>query len=93
MAADRITGFDLCIGDSMKPTPGSTYNTVEGDTLENIAAEAYGDPNQYWRIQDVNNLSFTTLPGSQLPTGTELIIPEDTDLENIRRIQLAGALG
>ena len=76
----------------MKPTPGQTYTTKEGDTLETISAESYGDPNLYPRIQDVNNLSFTTLPGSQLPTGTDLIIPEDTDLENIRRIQLAGAL-
>jgi len=76
----------------MKPTPGQTYTTKQGDTLELIAAQAYGDPNQYPKIQDTNNLSFTTLPGSQLPTGTSLIIPEDTELENIRRVQLAGAL-
>jgi len=75
-----------------RPTPGQTYTTKEGDTLETISTEAYGDPNQYPKIQDTNNLSFTTLPGSQLPTGTDLIIPEDTDLENIRNIQLAGAL-
>jgi len=76
----------------MKPTPGQTYTTKQGDTLELISTQAYGDPNQYPRIQDTNNLSFTTLPGSQLPTGTSLIIPEDTELENIRRVQLAGAL-
>ena len=76
----------------MKPTPGQTYTTKQGDTLELIAAQAYGDPNEYQKIQDTNNLSFTTLPGSQLPTGTSLIIPEDTELENIRRVQLAGAL-
>jgi nucleoid-associated protein YgaU len=76
----------------MRPTPGQIYTTKEGDTLENIATEAYGDPNQYPKIQDTNNLSFMTTATNQLPTGTSLVIPEDTDLENIRREQLAGAL-
>lgn len=76
----------------MKPTPGQTYTTKQGDTLESIAGDAYGDPNEYPKIQDTNNLSFTTLPGAQLPTGTDLIIPEDTELQNLRNTQLAGAL-
>lgn len=76
----------------MRPTPGSIYTTKEGDTLELISTEAYGDPNLHPKIQDTNNLSFSILPSAQLPTGTSLIIPEDTDIENIRREQLAGAL-
>lgn len=76
----------------MKPTPGQTYTTVESDTLENISTRAYGDPNLYPKIQNANNLSFTTNPSSVLPVGTTLIIPQDIELENLRLAQLAGAL-
>lgn len=32
----------------------TTYTVRDGDTMELLAARAYGDPTQYWRIADMN---------------------------------------
>lgn len=37
-----------------KPTPGSTYTVVKGDTLWDISGAAYGNPREWKRIYDAN---------------------------------------
>ena len=32
----------------------SVYTVREGDTLDLLATELYGDPSSYWRIADMN---------------------------------------
>ncbi len=75
-----------------KPTPGEIYTTIQGDTLESIAGAALGDPNRYTDITDVNPMQITVTSSEQLPTGTSLIIPEDTDRSYLRRQQLQNGL-
>ena len=78
----------------MKPTPGQPYTTSEGDTPANIAGQAYGDTNKVNLIQDANDTQTPLLTESILPTGINLIIPRDVDLEQIRKKQLRrGLLG
>ncbi|MEJ2043696.1 MAG: LysM peptidoglycan-binding domain-containing protein [Reinekea sp.] len=76
----------------MKPTQGETYTTIQGDTLQSIAAQAYADPTQYTRIQGVNPMQVIVAADEQLPTGTKLIIPVDSELEALRNEQLKQGL-
>ncbi len=63
----------------MKPTPGTTYTVISGDTIRNIARRAYG----YDRSSDIVDANSATLSGSPislegLPTiyaGTRLQLP------------------
>ena len=63
-----------------KPTPGSPYVVVTGDTLSGIAAAAYGDASQWRRIWAANqshlrsgkNPSFVAPNGK---SGADLIFP------------------
>lgn len=49
------------------------HRVVGGDRIDRIAAEAFGDPEQYWRICDANGDSD---PGRAAePEGRLLIIP------------------
>lgn len=75
-----------------KPTPGKIYTIQQGDTLEKISGQAYGDPLQYDRITEVNQLQVNVLSTDQLPTGETLIIPENPDLANLRTSQLKNGL-
>jgi nucleoid-associated protein YgaU len=36
------------------PVKYTVYTVREGDTMELLAARAYSDPKQYWRIADMN---------------------------------------
>jgi nucleoid-associated protein YgaU len=47
--------------------------TQEGDRLDNLANEYYKDPNLWWFIARVNNLSTMNVPA-----GTSLRIPSST---------------
>lgn len=76
----------------MKPIPGKIYTIQQGDTLEKISGQAYGDPLQYDRITEVNQLQVTVSSTDQLPTGETLIIPENPDLSNLRSSQLKNGL-
>ena len=44
--------------------------TQEGDRLDNLAYTFYGDPNFWWYIAHINNLSYMNVPA-----GTRLRIP------------------
>ena len=48
--------------------------STEGDRLDNLAFQFYGDPSLWWYIAKANNLSFMTLP-----IGTSLRIPGTTN--------------
>ena len=76
----------------MKPTPGQTYTTKQGDTVEQIAASAYGNANDHDKILDVNQLQTTLTATSTIPTGTQLIIPRDTELDNLRQVLMEQGL-
>lgn len=76
----------------MKPTPGQTYTTKQGDTVEQIAAAAYGSTSDQDKILDVNQLQVPLTGTSTIPTGTKLIIPPDTELDNLKSILLQSGL-
>lgn len=76
----------------MKPTPGKQYTTIQGDTLETIAGQSYGQPDKWPLIADVNSSQITLTAQSEIPTSTDLIIPIDTDLAGLRQAQLAKGL-
>lgn len=46
------------------------YTVRQGDRLDNIAAAAIGDPEQFWQLADANNSmapeTLTDVPGTQL---------------------------
>ena len=50
------------------------FIAVDGDRCDNLAQEFYGNPNLWWYIARVNNL--TTM---NIPAGTSLRIPIDTE--------------
>ena len=50
------------------------FIAVDGDRCDNLAQEFYGNPNLWWFIARVNNL--TTM---NIPAGTSLRIPIDTE--------------
>ena len=76
----------------MKPTSGQQYKTLEGDTLNKIASQAYGNPNKHSFIIDVNQLQTKLTADGTIPTGTVLIIPIDNELDSLRQDQLSQGL-
>lgn len=56
-----------------KPTPGTQYTVQNGDTIERIAAIAYGDASRSAEIIQAN-------PSAIVSPGIVLIIPPDEDL-------------
>jgi nucleoid-associated protein YgaU len=55
---------------AQEPQP-ETYVVQSGDTLRGIAADVYGDPDEWERIAEANGLTRETV----LTVGQELIIP------------------
>ena len=47
--------------------------TQDGDRLDHLANQFYGDVNLWWYIAKANNLTFITIP-----VGTSLRIPKST---------------
>lgn len=51
----------------------SLYTVKQGDTMDLLAAQVYGDPTQYWRIADMNpHITFPDL----IQVGDVLRIPQ-----------------
>ena len=48
--------------------------STEGDRLDNLAFQFYGDPSLWWYIAKANNLT-----AMNVPAGTSLRIPASTD--------------
>ena len=76
----------------MKPIPGQQYKTLEGDTLNKISSQAYGNPSKHSFIIDVNQLQTKLTATGTIPTGTVLIIPVDNELDSLRQDQLQQGL-
>ena len=67
--------FDTTIYDKVPEKDTDEYFIAqEGDRCDNLANEFYGNPNLWWFIARVNNL--TTM---NIPAGTSLRIPIDTE--------------
>jgi len=59
---------------SIPKTDGDIYViTQQGDRLDNLAHQFYGDVGLWWYIAKANNLTFITIP-----VGTSLRIPKST---------------
>jgi len=67
-----------------KPTPGSNYTVVKGDSLTKIAEIAYGDLNLYTLIFNANQSTLKSSDPNRVYPGEVLIIPERPDVKNIR---------
>ena len=48
--------------------------STEGDRLDNLAFQFYGDPSLWWYIAKANNLTALNVPA-----GKSLVIPASTD--------------
>lgn len=73
-----------------KPVAGSQYIVVDGDTLQSIASEAYGDSTRWTLISKANQSELTS---NQPVTGQVLIIPILTADDQLRSIQEQAQLG
>ena len=71
----NITSYRSTIYSVIPETDGDIYViTQQGDRLDNLAFQFYGDQSLWWYIAKANNLSFMTIP-----TGTSLRIPGTTN--------------
>jgi len=66
-------GFRPVTGSFPNASIGS-YTVSTGDTLDGIAANAYGDSQQWWRIAQANGLNSN----ADLRVGTTIVIPSAT---------------
>ena len=66
------------------PIPGEQYTTQSGETLQNVAARAYGDPEKSTLIFKANNFPVTVTDQNTVATGTVLNIPFDAVLNQLR---------
>jgi hypothetical protein len=73
----------------MKPIPGQPYTTKQGDTFQSISTSAYGIDSGSTRIQQQNPTQITLTATDEIPAGTELLIPPETENDQIRQQQLA----
>lgn len=76
----------------MKANPGQQYITEQGDTLQKIASQAYGNPSKAAFIKNANQTQIKITVDSPLPVGLALIIPVDQEQEIIRQRQFLGGL-
>lgn len=67
----------------VKSTRDRYFTSSDGDTLDSIAFQAYGDSKWYWVIWDINKLDASAL--FLLEPGTSLLVP---DLEKIKTTNL-----
>jgi hypothetical protein len=77
----------------MKPIPGKTYTTIEGDTPARIAGQAYGNPAKANLIQNANDTQTPLSSTSTFPTGINILIPLDPEFSHIRKRNLRRGLG
>ena len=58
-----------------KETSGPRYfGSMQGDRLDNLAAQFYGDPTLYWILQQANSLNRDSL---YPPIGVQIRIPQN----------------
>ena len=54
-------------------TPMTTHAVAQGDRLDLLSYQYYGDPEQFWRICDANNAQWPDDLTAQ--AGVQLVIP------------------
>ena len=64
-----------------KPTPGSRYTIVKGDTLWDIAGAAYGIPSRWPKIWEANKNTLRSGEPNMIYPGEIIAIPPQPDLE------------
>jgi nucleoid-associated protein YgaU len=70
----NITSYKTTIYSSVPETDQDIYViTQDGDRLDTLAHQFYGDSNLWWYLAKTNNLTFITIP-----VGTSLRIPGTT---------------
>ena len=72
---NNVKNLSSTIYNSVPETDGDLYvMTQEGDRLDLLAQQFYGDVNLWWYIAKANNLTFMSIPH-----GTSLRIPATTE--------------
>ena len=56
------------------------HRTVGGERIDGVAAEAFGDPEQYWRLCDANGDAEPAMATE--PVGRLLVIPLPLEIAN-----------
>ena len=65
------------------------YITKQGDTFKSISTAEYGIDSNSTLIQAQNPTQITLTATDEIPTGTKLLIPPETQNQLIREQQLA----
>ena len=66
-------GNVVSVRKSIFPTTYTVYTVKDGDTMDLLSTQLYGDPALYWRIADMNpHITFPDL----LRAGDTLRLPE-----------------
>jgi hypothetical protein len=60
--------------------PLGRHKVSGGDRIDRIAAEAFGDPEQYWKICDSNGIAYPAQAAE--PDGRLLIIPMPLEISD-----------
>ena len=68
----------------MSARPGEQYTVLQGDTLEGIAAKAYGDSTLWPRIKQANQSQFKDDDPDTIFPGQKLNIPLEADLNKLK---------
>ena len=72
-AVDERTGRVVAVRKTKESTTFDKYTTCDGDSFDSIAQYVLGDPQQYWRIADLNpQIKFP----NEIPVGTVIRIPK-----------------
>ena len=70
-----VLSYDTTLYQRVPETNGDLHLiSVEGDRLDNLAFQFYGDPSLWWYIAKANNL--TTM---NIPAGKSLVIPASAE--------------
>ena len=72
---NNVLSYETTLYQRIHETNGDLHViSTEGDRLDNLAFQFYGDPNLWWYIAKANDLTAINIPA-----GTSLRIPASTD--------------
>ena len=70
-----VLSYDTTLYQRVPETNGDLHLiSVEGDRLDNLAFQFYGDPSLWWYIAKANNLT-----AMNIPAGKSLVIPASAE--------------
>ena len=71
----NVSSYETTLYQRIPETNGDLYViSTEGDRLDNLAFQFYGDPSLWWYIAKANNIT-----AMNVPAGKSLVIPASTD--------------